>query len=146
MVAFSFTVSSSIRRVHYPVHSPGRGDSRGPLQVRNPAVETGKLSHADPRGLQEAFGSRGAAIAGGSCWGCKCGARTGVSSVALAQTSSGETAAGRELRSATAALRHRDAAVRCPGAPCWTSLPAERLTPQPSSAPGLQAPAKSFLD
>lgn len=32
--------------------------------------------------------------------------------------------------------------MRCPGSPCWTSLRAERLTAQPSSAPGLQA---SFL-
>lgn len=65
------------RACHSPVHCPGRGDSHGPLQVRNPAEETGKLSHPDPRGLQEAFESWGAAIAAGSRWGCKCGARTG---------------------------------------------------------------------
>lgn len=33
--------------------------SRGPLQVRNPAPETGKPSHADPPWLREAFESQG---------------------------------------------------------------------------------------
>lgn len=33
--------------------------SRGPLQVRNPAPETGKPSHAGPPWLREAFESRG---------------------------------------------------------------------------------------
>lgn len=137
--------ASWTRVCHSPVHSPGRGESRGPLQVRNQAPETKKPSRADPRRLREAFESQRAAIAGGSYRGCKCGARAGVSSVALAQTSCRETAAGREFLPA-AALRRRDAAVRRSGVPCWTSLLAERPTTQPSSAPGLQAPAKFLLD
>lgn len=67
------------RVCHSPVSlsRPERA-SRGPLQVRNPAQEIGKPSHADPPRLWEVFESLGAAIAGGSHRGCKGGFRAGV--------------------------------------------------------------------